>query len=156
MFHTWSSNLSFNYTIKLILVFIKAIALCHSSELAYLKQLWCTFDPISLFSFPDFKIIFISFHFTWARCQVLTSWHHYKLNIELRCKVYFLVESSHDKDCHINWSRLTALLKYSSTRDFHFSTWRFSHWSTNYKHVRLTHTKLWLSRLVIMVLQWYA
>lgn len=140
MFRTWPSSLSFNYT-KLTLVFMEATALCHSSELAYLKQLWCTFDPISLFGFPDFLIIFTSFHFTWARCQVLTSWHHCKLNIELRCKVFF-VESSHDKVCHINWSRLTVLLKYSSTRDFHFSTWSFLRWSTNFKHIRLTQKKV--------------
>ena len=49
------------------LYLMEATALCHSRELASLKPSWCTFNPISLFGFPDFKL---KIHFivinTWA------------------------------------------------------------------------------------------
>ena len=46
--------------VNISLYLIEAIALRHSRELIGLKPSWCTFNPISLFGFPDFKSV--SFH----------------------------------------------------------------------------------------------
>ena len=46
--------------INISLYLTEATALRHSKELNGLKPSWCTFNPVSLFGFPNFKINFVS------------------------------------------------------------------------------------------------
>ena len=48
--------------VDISLPFTEATALCHPRELASLKPSLSTYNPISLFSFLDFKINFVSMH----------------------------------------------------------------------------------------------
>ena len=48
-----------DHQVDISLYLTEATALQHSRKLVGFKPLWCTFKPISLFGFPDFKFNFI-------------------------------------------------------------------------------------------------
>jgi hypothetical protein len=66
--------------VSISLYLIKATALCHSKEIIDKKPSWCTFNPISLFGFLNFKINSISYHWLYSlcgstsKCMIHSSW----------------------------------------------------------------------------------
>ena len=57
------SFVQINQQVNVSLYVTEATALCHYRELIGLKPSSCTFIPINLFGFPDYKINFISFSY---------------------------------------------------------------------------------------------
>ena len=94
--------------VNISLYVIEVAALCHSRELIGLKPSSCTFIPVSLFGFPDYKINFISFSYhtrtfilrqnrpsihiiwnsigpnsNWGRQKILLPWHTHRSSINV-------------------------------------------------------------------------